>query len=60
MSVLSVWLKVPEIIIIFFFFFNYLFNFTMDKQCSSSCFQEVMIMRYIEMNMMSYKCKHKQ
>ena len=31
----------------------------MDIQCSSSCFQEVMIMRYIEMNMMSYKCKHK-
>ena len=45
---------------IFFFFFYYLFNFTMDIQCSSSCFREVMIMRYIEMNMMSYKCKHKQ
>ena len=43
-----------------FLFFFYLFNFTMDIQCSSSCFQEVMIMRYIEMNMMSYKCKHKQ
>ena len=41
-------------------FLYFLFNFTMDIQCSSSCFQEVMIMRYIEMNMVSYKCKHKK